>query len=166
MTIQELKTRHEIGEGVIERASSREKEAKADRDTLKSLKSRTPHLIDEIRTLEAKVKVATERANKLKNGYLELMEIIPTDGIVDIATRVIKECPLDARNMKCEYCLEYEEWSIEIVYEILLFNEDFDYLEISLDDLYHDRKTFSAKDKKELLELIKKGFESRCEREV
>jgi|GEM_PF-4438005 len=166
MTIQELKARHEIGEGVIERASSREKEAKADRDTLKSLKSRTPHLIDEIRTLAAKVKVATERANNLKNGYLELMEIIPTDGIVDIAKRVIKECPLDARNMKWEYCLEYEEWRIEIVYEILLFNEEFDYLEISLEDLYHDRKTFSHKDKNELLELIKKGFESRCEREI
>jgi len=166
MTIQELKARHEIGEGVIERAYLIEKKAKGYRDTLKSFKSRLPRLEDEIKELTIKVKVAMERADKLKKGYLNLMEIIPTDGIGDIAKRVIKECPLDARNMKWKYCLEHEEWRIEIVYEVLLFNKDFDYIEITLDDLYHDRKTFSPKDKKELLELIKKGFESRCEREI
>jgi hypothetical protein len=149
MTTQQLQARHEKGERILDMIKGAENSLDFKGDTLRKWKRDCWGFNTIIEQMENRIDITTRALSRLRSYYYSTMEIVPTESIERIANEVANGTYLMEimDGDKREITYESDEYRIDFKFIPHFFQGELEEISnLEIDELYHDRRKYSAEE--------------------
>lgn len=168
MTTKQLIARHEKGERILDMIRSAEvmKGLKEDTVRLMTANQWNNSLCDDAK---ARIISLDKTIDRLRHYYYNTMEIVPTETVAEIVAHAVRKTELygntwDAENHAITF--ETEDYRIEFNYTAYYHVGEFSSIDVNFDELYHDRKVYSAEEIDELKLLLLEELTAKANKDL